>query len=269
MVHRSITLAHELGLQRQRSQRAVQWVAPAILGVALLLTWQVLTQLHVVAPYVLPAPGDVLQTFGQNVANATITDAMRNTITESMLGFLLGTAIAIPLGFGIAHSRLVARLIEPYLAMSQAMPAVALAPLLVIWVGYGLLPIVLLCALIVFFPITVATILGLRGVDQDVLAAAAVDGANTWARLWYIEIPLALPTILAGVRTGLTYSITGAVVGEFAVNAQGLGGLLLIARGNFDTPLVFATLFALAMLAALMYGIGRLIERTTSYLEVK
>jgi NitT/TauT family transport system permease protein len=270
----SLEKRHSLATKHPVRQRPHQflrfsWFLPALPGIAVLLFWQVLAQSHILASYVLPAPIDVLKSFRSNVAGGAILDATSNTVTESMLGFLVGISVALPLGYLIAYSRIVANLVEPYLAMSQALPSVALAPLLVLWLGYDLLPIVVLCALIVFFPITVATVLGLRGVDHDVLDASALDGASRWSRLWSIEIPLALPSILAGVRTGLTYSITGAVVGEFVINAQGLGGLLMIARGNFDTPLVFATLFALALLAALMYGIGRLIERAISYLEVE
>jgi NitT/TauT family transport system permease protein len=247
---------------------ALRWLAALVPGIVVIALWQILTQAQVVAAFLLPAPGVVLRSFWQGFADGLLRDATLSTIGESLLGFVLGAAIALPLGYLVARSRMMAWLIEPYIAMSQALPAVALAPLLVLWLGYGLLPIVLLCALIVFFPITIATILGLRTIDRDVLAAASVDGANWWTKLWYIEAPLALPSILSGVRAGLTYSITGAVVGEFVISAQGLGGLLMIARGNFDTPLVFATLLALGLLAAIMYGIGRLIERCISYIEI-
>jgi NitT/TauT family transport system permease protein len=106
-----------------------------------------------------------------------------------------------------------------------------------------------------------------RTLDREILDAARVDGAGGWAMLRYFELPLALPSILAGMRAGLTLSITGAVVGEFVIGDRGLGGLLTIARGNFNTPLVFATLLTLALLASVFYGIGRLIERRLSYLE--
>ena len=152
-------------------------------------------------------------------------------------------------------------MLEPYLAASQAVPAVALAPLLVLLLGYGLLPVAALCALIVFFPAAVNTTLGFRTIDRDVLDAARIDGAGRWALLRHIETPLALPSILAGLRASLTLSVTGAVVGEFVLGDQGLGGLLTIARGNFDAPLVFATLIALALMATTLYGLARLIER--------
>ena len=260
---------HQPARSRALVRSLLYWLASLALGVVVLGVWQLLAQLHIAPAFVLPAPFDVVQAFRAAFADGTLINATGSTLTESGLGFLLGIAVALPLGYVIAHSRVMARLLEPYLAMSQALPAVALAPLLVLWLGYGLLPIVMLCALIVFFPVTIGTILGLTTVDREVLDAASVDGATGWSKLWFIETPLALPSILAGIRAGLTYSITGAVVGEFVVSAQGLGGLLMIARGNFDTPLVFAALIALAVLAALMYGLGKLIELLTRYLELE
>jgi NitT/TauT family transport system permease protein len=199
--------------------------------------------------------------------NGLLWHYARPTLIESLEGFVAGSLFGLATGYGIARSRLLARMLEPYLAASQALPAIALAPLLVLWLGYGLTPVVVLCALIVFFPVHVNTALGVRTLNREILDAARVDGAGGWAMLRYFEFPLALPSILAGMRAGLTLSITGAVVGEFVIGDRGLGGLLTIARGNFNTPLVFATLFTLAILASGLYGIGRLIERRLSYLE--
>jgi NitT/TauT family transport system permease protein len=238
-------------------------------ALVVLLLWQLLSQHQAISAYLLPAPGDVAHALHLAWVDHSLPTAIMTTLGESLGGFMLGALVALPLGYAVAHSRALSWLFEPYIAMSQALPAVALAPLLVLWLGYGTLPIVVLCALIVFFPITVATVLGLRTLDRDVLDAAAVDGANGWASLWYIKAPLALPSILAGVRAGLTYSITGAVVGEFVVNAQGLGGLIMIARGNLDTPLVFAALLVLALLAAALYGTGRLLELLSAPVEAK
>jgi len=241
-----------------------RWVAvlpPIVVGVLLLGFWDLLVRGGTVAPYLLPAPLDVADRFWGALTDGLLLRYARTTLQESIVGFLLGAAIAVPVGYGIARSRLLARALEPYLAASQAVPAVALAPLLVIWLGYGLKSVVVLCALIVFFPAVVNTALGIRTLDPDVLDAARVDGAGGWPMLLHFELPLALPSILAGLRTSLTLSVTGAVVGEFVLGDQGLGGLLTIARGNFDTPLVFATLLMLMLLASTLYGVARLAER--------
>ncbi len=235
-------------------------LAPTVVGVFILLLWQGSTQSGAVSPYLLPTPGAVVQSFVTAwQAGLWLTYGL-TTLQESLAGLALGALVALPLGYALASSRWIAAALEPYLAASQAIPAVALAPLLVLWLGYGLPPVALLCALIVFFPMVVNTTLGLRQLDRDILNAARVDGAGRWSLLWNIQAPLALPTVLAGLRTSVALSVTGAVVGEFVLGDQGLGGLLTIARGNFDTPLVFATLFTLALLTAALYGCARLVE---------
>jgi NitT/TauT family transport system permease protein len=256
--------------------RWLRAAAPALLlGVAALALWQLVTASGAVSRYFLPAPGDVMRAWLRGVglsgsstrATPLLLSYGLTTLVESVAGFLLGTAIAIPLGYGIARSQVLARALQPYLAAMLALPAVAVAPLLVLWLGYDAPPIIALCALIVFFPMVVNTALGLRTLDRDVLDAARVAGAHGWSLFRYMEFPLALPSILAGLRLGLTLSITGAVVGEFVVGDQGLGGLLIIASSQFNKPLVFATLFTLGLLAAILYGLARLAERRFSYME--
>ncbi|MFH8370254.1 ABC transporter permease [Streptomyces sp. NPDC018031] len=185
----------------------------------------------------------------------------RETLWEALAGGALGIGVALPLGYLIARSRIAAAALQPYLAATQAIPAVALAPLLALWLGYGMLPIAVLCALLVFFPILVNTVLGLRNVDPEVMGAARVDGVTWWGMLWYIELPLALPSILAGVRNGLTLSFTGAVVGEFVMGGEGLGQLLTVQRQEGDTVGLFSTILMLSILAVGLYGAVRLIER--------
>ncbi len=240
---------------------------PVAVAVIVLLIWQALTASGAVSTFLLPTPAEVARSFWSNLTNGLLVRYAVPTIEESLLGFALATVVAVPLGYVVARSRLLSHALEPYLAASQALPAVALAPLLALWLPYGLPPVIALCALIVFFPTLVNTTLGLRTLDRDVLDAGRVDGANAWALLRSIELPLALPSILAGMRTSLTLAVTGAVVGEFVVGDQGLGGLLNIARGEFDTALVFAVLLTLALIAAVLYTLARLAERRVSYLE--
>jgi len=258
---------------------ALRWLraaAPALLlGVVVLALWQLVTASRAISAYNLPAPGDVLRAWLREVGLSgssphTTPLLLRyglTTFSESVAGFLLGTVIAIPLGYGIARSRILARALQPYLAAMQALPAIALAPLLTLWLGYDTPPVIALCALIVFFPMVVNTALGLRTLDRDVLDAARVAGAEGWTLFRYMEFPLALPSILAGLRVGLTLSITGAVVGEFVAGGQGLGELLIVASSQSNKPLVFAILFTLALLAAILYGLARLAERRFSYME--
>ena len=245
---------------RVARRRRLNFIPSLAVGILLVLLWEMLARGGLVSDYLLPAPLTVLRAFWRVLSDGLLWRYLRVTVLESLTGFALGAGVALPLGYLTARSRLAARALEPYIAASQALPAVAVAPLLVLWLGFGLAPIAALCALIVFFPATVNTALGIRRIDPEVMAAARVDGAGAGALLWAIELPLALPTILAGLRTSLTLSITGAVVGEFVVGDRGLGGLMTIARGNFDTPLVFATLLALAVLASLYYLVASLLE---------
>lgn len=252
----------------QRAARAA-WLAPLAMGVALLALWEGLTHVAHLSSLILPTPEAVVAALRAGLASGMLLAAARTTLGESLAGFALGAAVALPAGYAVARSRWIGWALQPYLAASQALPAVALAPLLVVWLGYGLLPIAMLGALIGFFPAAIATTLGLRSLDREVLDAARVDGAHRWTLLRHIELPLAMPAILAGLRTSLTLSITGAVVGEFVLGASslGLGSLLTIGLSQLDTPLIFAILVLLALLAAALYGGARLIERRLSYLE--
>jgi NitT/TauT family transport system permease protein len=251
--------------------RRAAWLAPAALGVALLACWEGLSHLTHLSALILPTPEEVLSALRAGLASGMLLTAARITLVESLAGFALGAAVGLPAGYAVARSRWTAWALQPYLAASQALPAVALAPLLVVWLGYGLLPTAVLGALIVFFPTAIATTLGLRSLDRDVLDAARVDGAHRWTLLRHIELPLALPAILAGLRTSLTLSITGAVVGEFVLGSSslgiGLGSLLTLSLAQLNTPLIFAILLVLAALAAVLYGGARLVERRFSYLE--
>jgi NitT/TauT family transport system permease protein len=246
-------------------RRSLRLLPSLVIGVLIVAAWQIISITDSVSDFLLPSPREVLRAFWRGVETGLFWRYSRTTLQESMAGFGIGALVALPMGYGIARNRLLATAIQPYLAASQAMPAVALAPILTLWFGYGLKPIAVLCALIVFFPMVINTAVGIATVDREIIAAARVDGAGFWPLVRYIEVPLATPVILAGVRTSLTLSITGAIVGEFVLGDRGLGGLLEIARGNFDTPLVFATIVMLMLLAMTLYysawGLERVLIR--------
>lgn len=253
---------------RLHQSRTLRILAPVVLGVALLTLWQAIVLSGLVSPIFLPAPLDVLQAFWTSLTQDALLTYTETTLIESLAGCALAVVVALPLGYAMMRSRLVASAVQPYLAASQAMPAIAIAPLIALWFAYGLPPVIVLCALIVFFPMVITTVLGLRMLDQDVVDAARVEGAGRWALLRAIEFPLALPSVLAGLRTSLTLSITGAVVGEFVVGTPGLGQWLIVQHSYADSAGVFATLLMLALLAAVLYGLARLLERRFSYMEV-
>src|SRR5579871_3921920 len=203
-------------------------VPPLLLGVVILVIWFAGTSLGHVQSLILPAPGDVFASLGAGLSSGLFFSNALVTIEESLVGFLLAVAIGLPLGYCIAKWRLFAATVQPYLAAGQAIPAIVIAPVLYLLLGYGIVPIIILCALIVLFPMVITTALGFQTIDPALVDAARVEGASGWPMLAKIEFPLALPAILAAVRTGLTLSITGALVGEFVVQgASGLGALVL------------------------------------------
>jgi putative riboflavin transport system permease protein len=269
----TLEAARRQGRARQRQPRdslsTRTWLAPALLGIIIVAAWMAAARSGGIAVLFLPSPGAVLSALYTGFTDGSLLSAAGITLLESLSGFALGAMIALPIGYAVARSRLAAAALQPYLAASQALPAVALAPLFVVWLGYGLPPTAALAALIVFFPSAIATTLGIRMLDHEVLDAARVDGANAWQLLLAIELPLAAPSVLAGLRTSLTLSVTGAVVGEFVLGGvgTGLGSLSTQTLANFDTARLFAILIVLGAMASLLYGLARLIERRISYME--
>jgi NitT/TauT family transport system permease protein len=243
-------------------KRTLSVAPPLALAVILLVSWYLSTTYGQVNSLILPAPGDVLNSLTNGLSNGLFLNSALVTIQESLSGFLLALAVALPLGYGLAKSRFMAASIQPYFAAGQAIPAIVIAPLLVLWLGYGLVPIMIVCMLVVLFPMVINTILGVQTIDRSIIDAARVDGATGRSMLAFIEFPLALPAILAGVRTGLTLSITGALVAEFVIGGdQGLGSLVLLAKDQFDTAFLFAILIVLGVLAFVYYSASWLLVK--------
>lgn len=231
-------------------------VPPLVLAVLLFASWYITTATGRISSLFLPKPGDVFASLSDGIASGMYLGNTLVTVQESMLGFLIALAIALPLGYGIAKSRLLAITIQPYLSAGQAIPAIVIAPLLILWLGYGILPNVVICTLVVLFPMVINTILGMRTIDRALIDAARVEGAASWSLLAHVEFPLALPAILAAIRSGFTLSIVGALVGEVVSGGDsGLGSLVVLAKNQYNTPFMFATLVVLAALAALYYGV--------------
>jgi NitT/TauT family transport system permease protein len=227
---------------------------------AALAVWEGLIRLGNFPAFILPGPGLVWQSFIQSLADGTLLHNTWATLEEVLSGLLLGSALATGLGYLLTKSRIVEALLAPYLVASQAIPIVAIAPLLIIWFGPGMGSKVLICALIVFFPVLVNTAVGLRAVPENLRDLMRSLGATRGQVLTYLEIPAALPVFLGGLRIGATLSVIGAVVGEFVGADRGLGFLISIARGRYDTALVFVAVFTLVAMALALYGAVVLIE---------
>jgi NitT/TauT family transport system permease protein len=212
--------------------------------------------------FILPAPEVVGARFVDAWADGTMEPHAWTTVVEVLLGFAAGATVGLAVGYAIARSRIIERLVSPYLVAAQAIPILALAPLLALWFGPGLLSKVIICGLIVFFPVAIATMVGIRSVDRGLLELAASLRATSRQILTTIEIPAALPSILGGLRVGATLAVVGAIVGEWAGADKGLGVLVNLARGSlFDYPLMFATLVTIALLGIACYLLVVLAER--------
>ncbi len=254
-------------MRQRQPWRGITVTAPVLLAVVLLLGWTLTTQLGSVPGYLLPGPGEVAARLAADIAGGELWPYLGLTLLEAVGGCLLGAAVAVPLAVAIHRLAWFRAAVQPFLGATQAIPAIALAPLLVLWVGYGLGPVILLCALMVFFPILVSTVLGLRHVDPDVLRAARVDGADSLRLLTEIEFPLAWPAVLAGLRNGFTLSVTGAVVGEMVMGGRGLGMVLTVQRDAVDTAGMFATIAVLCVVAATIYSLIYAWERNSRLID--
>ncbi len=232
-------------------------LASAVLALAI---WEGLVHLENLPAFILPAPGLVAARFWQALLDGSLIRQAGYTLLEVLLGLLAGSVLATSLGYLLAKSPLLERLLAPYLVASQAIPIVAIAPLLVIWFGPGMFSKVLISALIVFFPVLVNTVVGLRAVPENLRDLMHSLKASRTQMLRYLEIPSALPVLLGGLRIGATLSVIGAVVGEFVGSDRGLGFLINVGRGQYDTALVFAAIFTLIVMALGLYGAVVLVE---------
>lgn len=245
---------------RTRPQPSRWWIGAAGFAAVLVLWWAV-TATSMVDPYLLPSPAQVAQKLVDQARLGLVARYLTPTLIAALIGALLACAVAIPLGVVIAHSRVLAAVVEPFVALSQTVPLVAIAPLLVLWIGYGTVPIAVLCAIVAFFPMVTTTVVGLRGLDMRVVENAILDGTTFWQRLVHIEFPMAAPAILAGIRGGVVLAMTGAVVGELVMGGSGLGTLLTLSRDAADTAGVFAVVAWISLAAMALYWLIALLER--------
>ncbi|NUQ36809.1 MAG: ABC transporter permease [Caldilineales bacterium] len=242
---------------RQRLARAL--MAPIMLTL-FVLAWEGLVRWRQYPQFILPAPGVVWAKFQLVLADGTLWRHASVTAFEILAGLGLGLGVATVVGYLLAKSPGLDSLLSPYIVALQSFPIVAVAPLLVIWIQASLLRTVLICALTLFFPALVNTIVGLRSVEPELLAVMRSLRASRWQIFRKLETPAALPVIFGGLKVGAILSVIGAVIGEFIGANRGLGFLINLARGLLDTPLLFVALFTLVIMALGLYGFISLLE---------
>lgn len=229
--------------------------------IAGLILWSLLTRVSDLPSFILPSPGDVWNSLVSRLADGSLLMHTGVTLLEVLAGLTLGVVVATVLGYALAKSPSVERLLSPYIVASQAVPVIAIAPILIIWFGPGLISKVLICAMIVFFPVLVNIVVGIRSVPENLHALMRSLHATRSQTLRLLEIPAALPVLLGGLRIGATLSVIGAVVGEYIGSDRGLGFLIRVGDGSYDTALVFVAVFSLVVMALSLYGIVVALEK--------
>ncbi len=241
--------------------RRLTWALPPLSLAALLGLWGLVVHLGDYAPFILPGPDRVAARLVDMAGDGSLWRHSLVTLREILAGLALGLSSATLLGYLLAKSRPIEQVLSPLIVGSQAVPIVALAPLLVIWFGPGMTSKVLVCGLVVFFPVLINTIVGLRSVDPNLVDLMRSLQASRWQTFVKLELPAALPVLLGGLKVGATLSVIGAVVGEFAGADRGLGFLVNQSRGLFDTAQMFVAFGALAAIALALYGGALALER--------
>ncbi len=234
-------------------------VRPVLLIVSVLVLWELAVRLFKIPPYLVPAPAQVIATLIKDWPRLLAESSV--TTYATLGGFALSIVVGIPLAMLIAYSRTFESFVYPLLVFSQSVPKVAVAPLFVVWFGFGILPKVIVAFLLGVFPIIVSMVTGLKSVEPEMIDLARSMRAGRLKTFWWISLPHSLPSLFAGLKVSITLAVVGAVVGEFVGSNSGIGYVLQIANGNFDLPLMFAALFVLSMIGVLLFTAIEFAER--------
>ena len=244
-----------------KSRRALL-IARPLVAVLLIAIWIGYIELAKLPAYVLPHPKDVALTLFQQLRSGDVLPHLWATAQEAGLGFLLGTTMALLVGTLISRSHFAEEVLRPYIIASQTTPMVVLAPLFLMWFGFGLIPKVLIAGIITFFPLLVNVMAGLRSVNPTERRLFQSLKASSWQTFIHLEIPSALPFIFAGLRITVVLAVIGSVVGEFVGARAGLGYLAVTAAGNMDTSMLFVAVVLLMAMGLTLYLIVLRLEKS-------
>jgi NitT/TauT family transport system permease protein len=254
-----------LGLapSRLRSNALVGWLGKRggalAIFVLLFIVWEVAVRITGIKEYLLPPPSTVWIEFWKR--HGVVSAGAWVTTQEILAGYALAIVVSVPLALAVAHSRFMEQAVYPVIVFLQIVPKIAIAPLFIIWFGFGFTPKLLLVFLLSFFPIVVSSIAGFKSADRDVMDFARTTGAGGIKLFLKIRLPQALPQIFTGLKVGAALAATAAVVAEFVASDKGLGYLLLQYNGQLDTPMVFATIVILSLIGLAVYYVVEIVER--------
>ena len=259
----AIVAPNDAATRAGRAHALLGWlqrrVGVLIVFAALFLLWEFAVHLFGVKEYLLPPPSKVWTEFMKRYT--IVMPSAWVTLQEIIAGYLLAVIVSVPMALVVARSAFIERAVYPVIVFLQIIPKIAIAPLFIIWFGFGFAPKLLLVFLLSFFPIVVSSLAGFKSADRDVMDFARTTGASDWRLFFRIQLPQALPHIFTGLKVGAALAATAAVVAEFVASDKGLGYLLLQYNGNIDTPMVFATIVLLSLLGLAVYYVVEIIER--------
>ncbi len=241
------------------SRRAEAYLAPSLLVLSVILLWELALPWLRIAPYILPKPSVILRELGRSSDSLWAHTVV--TVREILIGFAAGSAIGVLLAVLIAQSRVLERSLYPIIVFLHTVPKLAIAPIFVIWFGFGLLPKVVLVVVISFFPITVNTIYGLTSVDRNTIDLMRSVSASEWQILKWIRIPNAVPYLFAGLKISVTLAVVGAIIGEWVGTDAGLGFAILISATQLNTPFMFAAITIISVIGVLLFYVVAVCER--------
>lgn len=253
------------GIRLLARTRPELFLAPALL-VVLILAWEYGVILLDVPRYILPPPSNIAVALWRGLSEDLFSRAgywmhAGVTISEILLGFVIGSSVGLFLGTVISQFRLLEATLRLYLVAIQSLPKIALAPIVVLWFGFGLTSKIVIICLLTFFPLLVTSMAGFRSVENERLELMRAIGANSWQIFWKVRLPSALPYIFAGLDMAAVFAVVGAIVGEFVGAQRGLGTLILSMNAQMDTAGTFSVFIILALVGVVLHGALRLIER--------
>lgn len=241
-----------------RRTAAALW-RPVALVIVLLAAWWAVTAAELVAPYILPSPADTWLTAQENAAY--LAQHTWVTTWETVVGFVIAAVFGVFVAVVMMYSSSLEKTVYPLILFAQVIPKIAIAPLFVVWLGFGPSPKILVAVLMAFFPIVISGLAGLRSVDPEILELTSTMGASRFKTFMKIRFPASLPQLMSGLKVAATLAVTGAVVGEFVGANEGLGYVILQANGNVDTAMLFAALIIMSLLGIVLFAIIEIAEK--------
>ncbi|GED11649.1 ABC transporter permease [Cellulosimicrobium cellulans] len=226
---------------------------------AIFAVWWFVAWRELVPAYLVPSPGAVWDTMVEDWA--MLAEHTWVTTMETVVGFVLASVIGVATAVLLVYSPTAEKSLYPLILFAQVIPKIAIAPILVVWFGFGAAPKIILAVLIAFFPVVVSAVAGLRSIDPELLEMSATMGASRWKTFRKIRFPGSLPQLMSGLKVAVTLAVVGAVVGEFVGADRGLGYVLLLASGNLDAPLLFADLILMSLIGVVLFLLVELLER--------